>query len=78
MLGTKKGGALKGPGEVGEEENVAHVQPEFLCSGQVDAGMGGLLDAFHSALDGHPSLWPTLQGVDKGQPLTWETQDHTL
>ena len=48
----------------------AHVQPEFLCSGQVDAG--GLLDAFHSARMG---IWlceaidPTQQRVDKGQPL---------
>ena len=35
--------------EVGRER--AHVRPELLCSGQVD--VGGLLDAFHSALGGH-------------------------
>jgi hypothetical protein len=35
LLGTKKGG---GPGEV---KDMAHVWPEFLCSGQADAGMMG-------------------------------------
>jgi hypothetical protein len=55
-------------GRVGRER--AHVQPEFLCSGQVNAG--GLPNAFHSALG---AIWlceatdPTWRGVDKGQPL---------
>jgi hypothetical protein len=30
--------------------------------------LGGLPDTFHSAPGGHPSLWPTQWGVDKGQP----------
>jgi hypothetical protein len=44
----------------------AHIQPEFLCSGQVDAG--GLLDAFHVPWVG---IWLCEAaggwGVDKGQ-----------
>jgi hypothetical protein len=56
VLGTKKGGSMGGTGEVGEGEDMAHVWPEFLCSGQADAGIGGLSVAFHSALGRHPSL----------------------
>ena len=54
-----------GEGGVGR---IAHIWPEFLlCSGQAD--VGGLPDAFHSALGGHLSHWPHSTGVDKGQPL---------
>jgi hypothetical protein len=30
--------------------------------------MGELPYTFHSALGGHSSLWPTLQGMAKGHP----------
>jgi hypothetical protein len=55
-------GTKRGWGEWGRENS-----PEFhLSSGQADTG--GLPDAFHSAPGGHPSLWPTRQGMDKGLP----------
>ena len=55
---------------VGEEGESRGIRPEFLCSGQADAG--GLPAAFHTALVG---IWlceagdPTRSWVDKGQPL---------
>ena len=55
--GKKKKGGGGGGGEPlgkGGREKETHVRPEFLCSGQANAG--GLPDAFHSALGGHPSL----------------------
>ena len=55
----------RGEGEEGGGR-IAHIQPEFLCSGQVDAG--GLLDAFHVPWVG---IWLCEAaggwGVDKGQ-----------
>jgi hypothetical protein len=42
----------------------APVPPEFWCFGQDNAG--GLLDAFHEALDGPLAHG---RGLDKGQPL---------
>jgi hypothetical protein len=44
-------------GKWGGGKDMAHVWPECLCSGQVDAGVGGLLDAFRSALGGHLTHW---------------------
>jgi hypothetical protein len=59
---TKKGPWGRGGGKT-------HVPPEFhLCSGKAD--VGGLLESFHSALSGHPNLWPTLCGGTRGSP-TW-------
>jgi hypothetical protein len=65
-VGNKKWGGeweMKG-------EDMAHIKAEFLCSEQADTGVGGLLDAFHSAMGGHPSLWLTRWGLNKGQPPT--------
>ena len=62
MLRIKRG-ALGKRGRGGKN----HTLPEFyLFSGL--SGMGELPYTFHSALSGHSSLRPTLQGVAKGQP----------
>ena len=48
------GNKIKGdPGDPGEKwgRKICHVRPEFLCSGQAEAG--GLPDAFHLAPGGH-------------------------
>ena len=47
-MATLRGYGYRGRG--GRRER-AHFWPELLCSGQ--AGVGGLLDAFHIALDRH-------------------------
>jgi hypothetical protein len=57
---TKKG-TLKKRGRKDPSPNRV---PPMLWTGD----LGGLPNAFHSAPGGHPRLWSTLRGMDKGQP----------